>query len=242
MAKYKYKIAEVDKETALEMVLKYHYSDRLPKLNRHFLGFYLEEEIVGLVTLGWGTRPKHTIKKLFPMLDTNDYFEIGRMCMTNEMPKNSESQMLSQLIKWIRVNLPHIKVLFTWADGMNGKAGYVYQASNFLYAGHIISECYVKDGVKLHPRSTREIFGAGDKRLTVRPTFQQMLEHNIKHYKGKQFRYIYLLDNSLKDHCIVDLSYDYPKDKDLIWREKAKDGKWIDCKRPDYMTDINFKL
>ena len=133
---YRFDIKEISKEAALEMIQKYHYSNTLPKLNKHFLGFFLGEVLVGVVTLGWGTRPRHTIKRIFPSLDTKDYLEIGRMCMTEEMPRNSESQMLSQLVKWIRRNIPELKVLFTWADGMLGKVGYVYQASNFIYAGY----------------------------------------------------------------------------------------------------------
>ncbi len=70
-----------------------------------------------------------------PYRELKDYLEIGRMCMTEEMPRNSESQMLSQLVKWIQRNIPELKILFTWADGMVGKVGYVYQASNFIYAG-----------------------------------------------------------------------------------------------------------
>lgn len=135
--KLKYVIKEISKEKALEMVRKYHYSNTLPKLNKYFLGFYLNDELVGVVTLGWGTRPRHTIQKLFPSLDTSDYFEIGRMAMTDEMPRNSESQMLSQLVKWLKSNHPEIKILFTWADGMLGKVGYVYQASNFIYTGKV---------------------------------------------------------------------------------------------------------
>ena len=115
---FKFDIKEISKEDALKMIQKYHYSNTLPKINKHFLGFFLDSELVGVVTLGWGTRPRHTIQRIFPSLDTKDYLEIGRMCMTEEMPRNSESQMLSQLVKWIRKNIPELKVLFTWADGM----------------------------------------------------------------------------------------------------------------------------
>ena len=72
--------------------------------------------LVGTITLGWGVRPKNTIQKLFPDLESKDYFEIGRMCMLDEMPRNSESQMLSACVKWIKANCPEVKVLFTWAD------------------------------------------------------------------------------------------------------------------------------
>ena len=77
--------------------------------------------------------------------------------MTDSMPKNSESQMLKAAIKWIKNNIP-IKVLFTWADGMLGKCGYVYQASNFMYAGKSNSDIYLFDGYKIHPRQTRDLF------------------------------------------------------------------------------------
>ena len=132
---YEFDIKEISKEEVLKMIQKYHYSNTLPKINKYFLGFFLDKELVGVVTLGWGTRPRHTIQRIFPSLDTKYYLEIGRMCMTEEMPRNSESQMLSQLVKWLKKHLPELKVLFTWADGMVGKVGYVYQASNFIYAG-----------------------------------------------------------------------------------------------------------
>lgn len=228
--KYEYEIREIEKPLALEMVKKYHYSNALPSVNKHFIGFYLEDQLVGVVTLGWGTRPLHTIRRLFPSLESKDYYEIGRMCMTEEMPRNSESQMLSQLVRWIKTNCPETKILFTWADGMMGKPGYVYQASNFLYAGHIITDYYLKDGVKIHPRQTKKLFGVeNDTRLSVRPTVAQMQEYGIEHYKGKQFRYIFFLCNKtekkrLVKECTVPLSTTYPKDADLIWRRQVGAG------------------
>ena len=33
-----------------------------------------------------------------------DYYEIGKMCMLDEMPKNSESQMLSKVVKWMKID------------------------------------------------------------------------------------------------------------------------------------------
>lgn len=107
---FKFDIKEISKEDALKMIQKYHYSNTLPKINKYFLGFFLDKELVGVVTLGWGTRPRHTIQRIFPSLGTKDYLEIGRMCMTEEMPRNSESQMLSQLVKWIRKNIPELKI------------------------------------------------------------------------------------------------------------------------------------
>lgn len=237
---------EVSKEVALDMVQKYHYSNTLPKLNKHFVGFYIDDQLVGLVTLGWGTRPLHTIKKLFPSLETKDYYEIGRMCMTEEMPRNSESQMISLLRKWIKENCPEIKVLFTWADGMLGKVGYVYQSCSFLYAGYYLTDIYMKDGVKIHPRQTRALFKVeeDDKRKSIRPTLSQMNELNIQHFKGKQYKYLTFLCNKrekkrLMKECLVELSTKYPKEDDLLWKIQTSDGKWKESTRPPYKTDMN---
>lgn len=245
---YRFEIKEIDKEDALHMIQQYHYSNTLPKLNKHFLGFFLENDLVGVVTLGWGTRPRHTIQRIFPSLDTKDYLEIGRMCMTDEMPRNSESQMLSQLVKWMKVNLPEIKVLFTWADGMLGKVGYVYQASNFIYAGFSGGEMYLKDGVKLHVRQMKSFLvpeGVKDSRITVRPTLEQMQKYGIQHFKGKQYRYLLFLCSKrekkrLLEECLIDLALPRPKDDDLSWTVRNMAiGKWVESKRPPYRTDID---
>lgn len=242
---FKYTIREISKDDALDVILRYHYSNSLPKINKHFLGFFLEDTLVGVVTLGWGTRPKHTIKKIFPSLDTKDYLEIGRMCMLDAMPRNSESQMLSQLVKYIKGNYPEVKVLFTWADGMLGKAGFVYQASNFYYAGFSQTDMYLYKGIKIHPRQTKQIFGLeNDTRKSVRPTLEQLNKYNIQHYKGIQLKYIFFLcRKSLKKKLIkestAELSFDYPKNNNLWWKVKNTSGKWTDSKKPNYLTDIN---
>lgn len=245
---YRFDIKEISREDALRMIRKYHYSNTLPKINKYFLGFFLGEELVGMVTLGWGTRPRHTIQRIFPSLDTKDYLEIGRMCMTEEMPRNSESQMLSQLAKWIRKELPDLKVLFTWADGMVGKVGYVYQASNFIYAGYSDGEMYMKDGVKLHVRQMKSFLvpeGKPDKRITVRPTLEQMRKYGILHFKGKQYRYLLFLcgkkeKQKLLGECRIELGLPRPKEDGLAWRVKdTKTGKWAACDKPPYKTDVD---
>lgn len=85
--------------------------------------------------------------------------------------------------------------------------------------------------------------GQKDKRLTVRPTLEQMKELNIEHYKGIQYRYIYFLckkaeKKALIKECLVSLDQARPKDNDLHWTKKdVNSGKWIECNKPPYKTD-----
>ena len=99
MMKYNFIIREIDKHTAIHLIQNTHYSKVMPKLTKYYLGCFLEDELVGVLTLGWGTQPRQTINKLFPGLETKDYYEIGKMCMLEKMPRNSESQMLSKVVK-----------------------------------------------------------------------------------------------------------------------------------------------
>ena len=211
----------LNKYTAAEFVSTRHYSAVMPKLTKHYLGCFLSDELVGVITFGWGTRPKHTIQKLFPQLDTKDYFEIGKMCMDDKMPRNSESQLLSLSIKWLKENTK-IKYLFTWADGLVGKPGYVYQSANFLYGGFSITDTYVTEqGEKVHPRTMQgHIPNTKNRKYGMRPNPQQLIELKLSRVKGKQFRYIYPMtkkDRKFLKKSTVEWTLNYPKDKDLIW-------------------------
>ena len=74
-----YTIKRIHKNIASLFVAERHYSAVMPRLTKHFLGFFFEDELVGVLTLGWGTNPMGTIRKMFPELTTKDYFEIGKM-------------------------------------------------------------------------------------------------------------------------------------------------------------------
>ena len=104
--KFDFVINEISRAHATDFVQSLHYSKVMPKLTKHFLGCYLENELVGVLTLGWGTQPKATIAKLFDGLDTKDYYEIGKMCLPDDLPRNSETQFISAVLKWMRKNLP----------------------------------------------------------------------------------------------------------------------------------------
>jgi len=225
-----YDVKEIPKDTAISFVQKYHYSPVMPRLTKHFLGYFLDGSLVGVLTLGWGTQPKHTIKKMFPSLDTKDYYEIGKMCMSDDMPRNSESQMLSQTIKWLKKNKPEMSFLYTMADGIMGKCGYVYQASNFYYGGSYKTQVYMmENGEKLHPRSSKELlkenctFSNREKLFWMTKDFMQ--HKGITMVEGLMFRYLYPLNKKAKKLMLrestMEWTRNYPKEHNLIWYDKT---------------------
>lgn len=230
-------IRKISKQQALRLIVRFHYSKVMPKLNKLFLGGFVDDELVAVITFGWGVRPLHTIRKLFPSLGTEDYWEIGKMCLDDKMPKNSESQFIKQCLSYIKKNHPQIKLIFTWADGMVGKPGYVYQASNFLYGGFIWTDSYFTDkGEKVHPRTTGKIGG--------RPDIETQDELGFKQYFGKQFRYVYFLCSNkekkrLLKESTVKWGLEHPKHKDLCWKCRDRDGKRVPCLAPYYNPNFS---
>ena len=234
--KFNFQITEIPKEQAIDFIQARHYSKVMPRLTKHFLGVYDENELAGVITLGWGTQPLQTIRKLFPTLVTQDYYEIGKMCMSDEYPTNSETQMLSATVKWIKEHCPDKKFLYTWADGIVGKAGYVYQAFNFWYGGFIWTDIYIgADGEKIHPRSSKSLLQENarmlgrEKLFWLTPDFLKV--KGIQRIKGKQFRYILPLAkryNKLLNKSTVQWTKHYPKDEALHWKRQEAKGCWKD--------------
>ena len=233
--KYFFDVKEIDKKLAIDFIQERHYSKVLPRLTKHWLGFFYEGELVGVLTLGWGTQPLQTIKKLFPNLVSEDYYEIGKMCMDDKMPRNSESQMISSAVRWMKKNLPEKKFLYTWADGIVGKVGYVYQASNFQYGGFIWTDIYISPSAeKIHPRSSKSLlkehaeFLGKEKLFWMTPDFMKL--KGIRRIRGKQFRYIYPLNKEakkiLQKGSTVEWGLSYPKALDLQWKEQLEKGKY----------------
>jgi hypothetical protein len=234
-----YDIRPLHKNNASVFVAERHYSAVMPRLTKHYLGFHLDDKLVGVLTLGWGTNPMGTIKKMFPDLTTSDYFEIGKMCMDDSMPRNSESQMLSQTVKWMRENTD-AKYLYTWADGIVGKPGYVYQSANFLYGGFIWSDVYVSEtGEKVHfrtiQRKMKKEMGRHDTKYGPRPNDAKMGDMGFSRVWGKQFRYIYPLTKTdrkyMNKHSTCCWTNQYPKDDDLQWKIKRPgetEYEWCD--------------
>ncbi len=63
-------IKEIHKVKAADFIMSRHYSPVMPRLTKYYCGYYVDNTLQGVITFGWGTRPKHTIQKLFPKLDT----------------------------------------------------------------------------------------------------------------------------------------------------------------------------
>jgi len=220
-------------------VAEHHYAVICPPITKLPLGLFHNGNLVGVALWGYGTRPRHTIQKLFPSLGVEDYLELNRLCVLDEMPRNTESKFLSMMTGYVRKHLPHTKLLFSWADGMRGKPGYIYQASNWLYGGSIWSEFYMTgDGEVVHPRFLITRYGTRKREVT--------LKLGLSKVHGFQFRYCkFLCSHGERKKLLHESphtwSREYPKNGDLKWVIDAEEGSRESRELPKLKGPVRFR-
>lgn len=220
-------------------VAQNHYSKVMPRITKVCYGGSCNGELVAAISFGWGSRPRHTIQRIFPSLNTKDYLEIGKMCLADSQPKNSESRFMSVVLRLLRKQFPDVKLIFTWADGMWGKPGYVYQAANFLYGGFILTDVYQdRQGRRIHPLQLQSYMGTFLR--GQRPNAIELAERGWAHYSGKQFRYIrFFCDKPEQQRLLAESPFtwgtEYPKAGDLEWFQKIN-GEKIPCAQPQFSS------
>lgn len=246
MTKAKITILPIERDEAIPFIWNYHYSNTMPRLIRYYLGCYIDSQLKAVITLGWGTQPLKSIQKIFPYenLLTKHYLEIGKMCFVPEMNNTQSfgSQVLTALIQWMKKNTDCL-FLYTLADGIESKCGYVYQAANFYYCGFFKTSVYleVKTSKKIHPRAVRKLLEENANFEGV--SRKHWLSHEFCSHKGiekingRMFRYIYPLTKTAK-HILKNYpqyqASNYPKNNQLLFEKRIGFRKYQPIAPPKF--------
>lgn len=141
------KVREVNFETAGNFYSKWHYlgdTDFIATIN---YGAFFENICHGAISYG-----SPNAKKMRGLYDENSqdgWFEIKRLAMTDDAPKNSESRFIRISLMLLRKTFGVVG-LITLADSSVGHVGTIYKASGFSYRGLTAEKSdYILDGKKL---------------------------------------------------------------------------------------------
>ena len=170
------------------------------------------------------------------------------MCLSPDLndTKGAGSQMVSATIKWLKNNT-QCQFLYTMADGIMGKCGFVYQASNFYYGEQYFTSVYMmENGEKLHPRTSKQLcienaeFIGKEKVFWLTSDF--MIHKGIKRINGLMFRYLYPLNKKAKRMMLKESSMDwdknYPKEINLEWVDVTDRKNKKSVPQPKFDLDI----
>lgn len=137
-------------------------------------------------------------------------WHMGRLIMSDNSPRNSESRLIGGSLKAIRQEFPDVWAVLTYAATDAGHLGYVYQATNALYTGTGGDPHYFvdQDG---HRRGTH-LDGRGVGAVRAAELNWTRLRGGPKH------RYLYVLGTSKQRRARMALLklpvLPYPKDRD----------------------------
>ena len=215
-------VREIHRHDADRIVVNNHYSGTKCFGTKVSLGIYYNGMLCGVAQFGTGVNPKGTCKWVEGST-MEDYMEFNRMWLSDIAPRNSESQAIGKIFKWFKKNRPEIKWLISFADGVMGKVGTIYQATNWIYTGYNKAGglWVTKDGVRMHHAGL-----ALKHKDTKRDTLESIYGTPLYRAVGGQFRYIYFLDKRWKKRLTVEPK-EYPKASNLRDYISIKKENWV---------------
>ena len=184
---------------------KWHYSQCVPAGKLIKIGAWEDDKYIGCVIFGYGAN--NNIGKPYELRQT-EVCELVRVALREH--KVPVSQILGQAIKMLKKQCPGLRLIVSYADVDQSHLGIIYQATNWLYTGHILKD--KKDGsmiIKGRRRHGKTIHSMGWKqnldwiRKNIDPNAVELVT------KGKR-KYLMPLDKKMRKQ-IEPLRQPYPK-------------------------------
>ena len=176
----------IPSKIANAFVKKVHYSGKVvPNSTLHF-GCFLDGKLHGVMQYGPSINKKGTIN-LVENTGWNEFIELNRMAFDDYLPKYSESRCIAVTIRLIKKNAPQIKWIISFADGTQCGDGTIYRASGFSLVGIVDNTA-----LRMNPKTGEAMHVIQAHHLKMSSEFR-----NWKPFKGKQLKYLYLIDKSM---------------------------------------------
>ena len=112
----------------LEPMIQAHYLRSWPAVCVLRLGLFVHGEVVGCVV--FALPPRETAKRYGGVT-----WELARLWVADSVPRNGESFLLGQAVRYIHKHHPDIQTLVSYADPSVGHKGTVYRAANWTPDG-----------------------------------------------------------------------------------------------------------
>lgn len=207
-----YIIKKISYDTAMNVLVKYHYLHRpapcsfafgLYELNGDKSGLFTMDRLVGVIT--YGTPSSAPLRSgICGSEEKDNVIELTRLWVEDSTPKNAESYLIGNTIH--KVNK---EIIVSFAEIEAGHVGTVYQATNWIYTGLSAKRTnWTIEGVELHGQTIADKYTATELREKFGDRFQ-LKDRPRKH------RYIYFNCNRRRKKVLLNkLRYGiecYPK-------------------------------
>ncbi len=188
-ALHRIQVSPIPTIVARTILEKHHYLHSLPGGTMLAFGVFLNQELLGALTLGAGPAQAY---RLIDQASPDDCMTLSRLWLSDRLPRNSESRVIGIVLRNLKKHTS-LKFLISYADPSQGHMGTIYQATGWVYTG--LSSAMplydLGDGKIRHCRSLSHAYGT----------------HSVKHFADHgvnvnlipqmaKHRYVYFLDPS----------------------------------------------
>lgn len=191
MLKENFEVKCISRAEIVDICKNKHYLKRVPSIVKAY-GLYKGSELLGGIT--FGIPPSVPLMKLCGEENKDKVLELNRLWCDDKSPKNSESFLIGNAIKLLKVDKPNIKILVSFADTREKHVGIVYQATNWLNAGFSVpgGGSLMIDGIEHHPKSINNKYGTSN----INKLREMFPEKEIVYRpRSKKVRYLKFIGN-----------------------------------------------
>jgi adenine modification enzyme len=201
-------VIEIDRKIANKLIKENHYSKKVYAGSYVHLAVMSNNNINGVLQFGYAMNPASQ-SSVVAETKQNEYLELNRMWLHDDLPKNSESKAISYSVKYIKRKFNgNIKWIQSFADERCGRNGIVYQACSFRYYGEHSSDFWELDGEVYH--NIQMTLSPKDHRYNDVVKNLQENKHRAKRMNLRQFRYLFFIDQRYREKCLLK-EREYPK-------------------------------
>lgn len=125
-------LREISLGEAQRCYKKWHYLGNKGLMATWNIGVFTDNNLWGAISLGVPNAKE--IKGIYNEKTQNDWWEIKRLALSDDLPKNSESRVIAIAVKLLK-KFRKPKGIITYADSGVGHRGIIYKASGFTYLG-----------------------------------------------------------------------------------------------------------
>lgn len=197
MSKVDLRIDWATHEAAKYACVNWHYSGCLPVGKLVKVGAWEDGKYIGVVVFGRGAN-----KSLGAPYgcDQVQSCELVRVALTGHI--SSVSKIMTIAIRFLKKEIPALRLVVSFADPDQGHHGGIYQACNWVYDGMTnAADEYLYKGKKWHGRAFRKSFGSHLK----------YIGKGLEIVSGsKKHRYLMPLDTEMREK-VLPLAKPYPK-------------------------------
>ena len=103
-------IKEIERNLANKIIVKNHYSKKYYNATYIHLGLFVNDELKGVLQYGYAMNPA-SCSSVVRGTNKNEYLELNRMWIADNVGKYPESRAISYSIKYIKKKFPKIKMV-----------------------------------------------------------------------------------------------------------------------------------